>query len=221
MEEQTPNDLFIEHLNTLEQSINDEIQTYLEKKSNEDADDSKLKQIVDRGKKISQSVTDNMVARFAAKRLGVDKLGEAGMKALSEAGVRLDTPLMKHLLANEAIGEQINQIVKEYDTLELSKKVKYDRHALFYPVVKAHNDGDLKTPESVKGKAMQVTRKLAGGGLGAYNSLRKGKFLGVAASMLNSGTDIIKTTLGRDTPESRLRLLLLTEVSELCKRKER
>jgi len=221
MEEQTPNETFTAHLSTLEKSINEEIQAYLEKKSNQNEDDSKLKQIVDRGKKISQSVTDNMVARFAAKRLGIDKLNEAGMKALSEAGLRLDSPLMKHLLANDNIGEQINQIVQEYNALELTKKVTYDRKALFYQIIKAHNDGDLKTPESVKGKAMQVTRKLAGGGVGAFNSLRKGKLLGVAASVLNSGTDILKTTLGRDTAESRLRLLLLTEISELCKRKER
>ena len=221
MENKTPSEQFIEHLNTLEQSIDAEIQTYLEKKSNQASDESKLKQIVDRGKKISQSVTDNMVARFAAKRLGVDKLGEAGVKALTEAGVRLDSPLMKHLLANETIGEHINQIVKNYTTSELPKKMKYERNALFYPVVKAHNDGDLKTPDSVKGKAMQVTRKLTGGGVGAFNSLRKGKFLGVAASILNSGTEILKTTLGRDTAESRLRLVLLTEISELCKRKER
>ncbi|HAS46832.1 MAG TPA: hypothetical protein DCS93_40480 [Microscillaceae bacterium] len=221
MKEQTPNEIFTEHLTTLEQSINEEVRTYLEKKSHQNEEDSKLKQFVDRGKKISQSVTDNMVARFAAKRLGIDKLNEAGVKALSEAGLRLDSPLMKHLLANDTIGEQINQIVQEYNALELAKKVTYDRHALFYHVVKAHNEGDLKTPESVKGKAMQVTRKLTGGGIGAINSLRKGKFLGAAASMLNSGTDILKTTLGRDTTESRLRLLLLTEISELCKRKER
>jgi len=221
MKEQTPNEIFTEHLTTLEQSINEEVRTYLEKKSNQNEEDSKLKQFVDRGKKISQSVTDNMVARFAAKRLGIDKLNEAGIKALSEAGLRLDSPLMKHLLANDTIGEQINQIVQEYNALELTKKVTYDRHALFYHVVKAHNEGDLKTPESVKGKAMQVTRKLTGGGIGAINSLRKGKLLGAAASMLNSGTDILKTTLGRDTTESRLRLLLLTEISELCKRKER
>jgi hypothetical protein len=68
---------------------------------------------------------------------------------------------------------------------------------------------------------MQVSRKIAGGGIGALKSMRKGKILGVAASILNSGTDVIKTALGRDTPESRLRLLLLTEISEYCKRKEK
>lgn len=222
MAEQTNDELFIEHLNTLEQLVNEEIKTYLDAQENKNPEDeSAFQQMVDRGMKMSQSASENAVALYVAKRLGVDQLNEAGLKALSEAGIRLDSPLMKHLLANEVIGEQLNQIVQEYASLKLTKKVTYDRTALFFPVIKAHNEGDLKTPESIADKAKQVTQKLTGGGVGAFNSLREGKLFGVAASFLNSYTDIVKTTLGRDTTESRLRLIILQELGGLVKRRER
>ncbi len=216
-------DNFIQNLDALSELIANHVNTYLEAKANAiETEGSNLEKLVEKGASIGKAVTDNMVARFMAKRLGVDKLGAAGMKALEEAGVRLDSEMMKHVLGDEAIGEQLQKTVDDYvKAEELPKKYKYERAAMFYPVVKAHNGGDLKSPESVKGKAMQVSRKIAGGGIGALKSMRKGKILGVAASILNSGTDVIKTALGRDTPESRLRLLLLTEISEYCKRKEK
>lgn len=214
---------FIQNLDTLSELITQEIETYLTNKANEHVTEgSDLEKLVEKGKNIGKAATHNMVARFMAKRLGVDKLGEAGMKALQETGIRMDSEMMTHVLENEAVGDQLNKTVEEYTKAEdLPKKLKYQRSSMFYPVIKAHNGGDLNSPDSVKGKAMQVSRKIAGGGLGAFRSMRKGKILGVAASILNSGTDVLKTALGRDTNESRLRLLLLTEISDYCKKKEK
>ncbi|EAY27110.1 hypothetical protein [Microscilla marina] len=214
---------FIQNLDNLSDLVTQHVAVYLEAKANEvEGKGSSLEKIVEKGANISKAVVDNMAARFVAKRLGVDKLEAAGMKALQEVGIRWDSELMKHVLSDEAIGDQLQQTVDEYtNTEDLPKKFKYERSSMFYPVVKAHNDGDLHPPESVKGKAMQVSRKIAGGGIKVWQSMRKGKVLGAAASILNSGTDVLKTTLGRDTSESRLRLLLLTGISEYCKRKEK
>lgn len=216
------NSIFIDQLDNLAKLITQEVATYKANKVNEhQTEGSNLEKLVEKGKNIGKAATDNAVARFMAKHWGIDKLEQAGIKALQEAGIRLDDALTKHVLASDIVGAQINLTVQTYITQKLPKKLTYDRASIFYQVAKAHNKGDLKSPESVKGKAMQVSRKLAGGSIGAFNSIRRGKILGAAASILNSGTDVLKTALGRDTVESRLRLLLLTEISEFCKRKER